>query len=202
MSHIELAFEELETEIKRCISIFNKNTCEEIFSKIFLESRKSLNKDSVIKPTDAGKMYGLDNPKDKTEIKLRQKFIKECPEGHEVDHIIPVAKGGSNDLSNLQWLPKNLNLWKRDKDFLNDVYFPHCSVNIKEEILLNKHEREKEKVVRFLAKEYGLDQNSIISLYDYMLKFSFLSTSYIMRKLKCSSSMAKSIQEVIEKSKS
>lgn len=36
-----------------------------------------------------------------------------------VDHIIPVAKGGTNELSNLQLLTKNVNEIKRDcKDFI------------------------------------------------------------------------------------
>jgi 5-methylcytosine-specific restriction endonuclease McrA len=37
-------------------------------------------------------------------------------ESFQVDHIVPVAKGGSNDKSNLQLLCKTCNLDKRDKD--------------------------------------------------------------------------------------
>ncbi|MDB9313456.1 HNH endonuclease [Spirulina sp. CS-785/01] len=33
----------------------------------------------------------------------------------QVDHIIPLAKGGANDLSNLQTLCRDCNLQKRDR---------------------------------------------------------------------------------------
>jgi 5-methylcytosine-specific restriction endonuclease McrA len=33
----------------------------------------------------------------------------------EVDHIVPVAKGGTNDIENLQTLCRNCNQGKKDK---------------------------------------------------------------------------------------
>ncbi len=38
------------------------------------------------------------------EKKLIGKFYKNCPEGYEVDHIIPISKGGLHCLCNLQYL--------------------------------------------------------------------------------------------------
>lgn len=49
------------------------------------------------------------------EKKLIGKFYKNCPEGYEVDHIIPVCKGGKHRLSNLQYLTKEENRLKGGK---------------------------------------------------------------------------------------
>lgn len=39
------------------------------------------------------------------DIKAMQNFYLNCPDGHEVDHIIPISRGGLHTLSNLQYLP-------------------------------------------------------------------------------------------------
>ena len=33
-----------------------------------------------------------------------KQFYANCPKGYEVDHIIPISKGGLHDLPNLQYL--------------------------------------------------------------------------------------------------
>ena len=43
------------------------------------------------------------------EKELIGKFYKNCPIGYEVDHIIPVSKGGEHCLSNLQYLTREHN---------------------------------------------------------------------------------------------
>lgn len=43
------------------------------------------------------------------------KFYKNCPKGYEVDHIIPISKGGLHKLSNLQYLTFKENRSKKDK---------------------------------------------------------------------------------------
>ncbi len=43
------------------------------------------------------------------------KFYRNCPPGYEVDHIIPVSRGGKHILSNLQYLTKEQNLKKSNK---------------------------------------------------------------------------------------
>lgn len=42
-------------------------------------------------------------------------IYRDCPEGHEVDHIIPVSKGGLHHQDNLQYLPKLENRRKFNK---------------------------------------------------------------------------------------
>ena len=44
--------------------------------------------------------------RDWREKKLIGNFYKNCPEGYEVDHIIPISRGGKHILSNLQYLTR------------------------------------------------------------------------------------------------
>ena len=47
--------------------------------------------------------------------KAIQKFYLNCPEGYEVDHIIPISKGGLHTLENLQYLTISENRKKSNK---------------------------------------------------------------------------------------
>ena len=49
------------------------------------------------------------------DIKPIQEFYANCPEGYEVDHIIPLSKGGLHSLSNLQYLTISENRKKSNK---------------------------------------------------------------------------------------
>jgi hypothetical protein len=53
-------------------------------------------------------------PKD-ADIKAIQQFYANCPEGYEVDHIIPLSKGGLHTLENLQYLTISENRKKSNK---------------------------------------------------------------------------------------
>lgn len=52
---------------------------------------------------------------DNVDIKALQQFYLNCPDGHEVDHIIPVSKGGLHCLENLQYLTVSENRRKSNK---------------------------------------------------------------------------------------
>jgi hypothetical protein len=48
--------------------------------------------------------------------------VKLTPETAELDHIVPLAKGGSNAISNVQWLHKRINRMKgsmKQDDFID-----------------------------------------------------------------------------------
>jgi 5-methylcytosine-specific restriction endonuclease McrA len=47
--------------------------------------------------------------------KAIKQFEDNCPDGYEVDHIIPISKGGLHTLSNLQYLPMIENRRKSNK---------------------------------------------------------------------------------------
>jgi hypothetical protein len=49
------------------------------------------------------------------DIKALQNFYLNCPEGYEVDHKIPISKGGLHCLENLQYLTINQNRRKSNK---------------------------------------------------------------------------------------
>ena len=61
---------------------------------------------------------------------LLQRFYAELPEGHVVDHIIPLAKGGKHCLSNLQWLKKEDNFLKAARTYFKPEDAPQCLVDI------------------------------------------------------------------------
>lgn len=48
-------------------------------------------------------------------IKELQEFYKNCPKGYEVDHIIPISKGGLHSIENLQYLTITENRKKSNK---------------------------------------------------------------------------------------
>jgi hypothetical protein len=53
-------------------------------------------------------------PLDADRVAIRE-FYAACPEGYEVDHIIPISRGGPHTLDNLQYLTRTENRRKSNK---------------------------------------------------------------------------------------
>jgi len=71
------------------------------------------------------------NKVSRVERKMINRFYKECPKHLEIDHIIPLAKGGAHSLSNLQWIPKETNKKKHVRLLLKKDDYPQCLLRIK-----------------------------------------------------------------------
>jgi hypothetical protein len=53
------------------------------------------------------------------DLKLIQQIYEQCPEGYEVDHIVPISKGGLHHQDNLQYLP-----WLENRRKSNKMDYP------------------------------------------------------------------------------
>lgn len=58
-----------------------------------------------------------------TDLKAIQEFYINCPIGYEVDHIIPISKGGAHSLENLQYLTKEENRRKSNRLLVAEAGF-------------------------------------------------------------------------------
>lgn len=96
---------------------FCSPTCAGIHKKKYktheekLEAVRALNRESFMRYY-AQKTYQTPHDADLTAIRL---FYQNCPAGYEVDHIIPISKGGLHTLSNLQYLTVSENRSKSNK---------------------------------------------------------------------------------------
>lgn len=63
-------------------------------------------------------LLGAEQETNPERIAIYQRFTKNCPKGYAVDHIHPVALGGSNTLDNLCYLQSvvNSHKWKRSAE--------------------------------------------------------------------------------------
>lgn len=55
-----------------------------------------------------------------SDFDLIKEIIKACPKGYDVDHIVPISKGGKHHQDNLQYLPLSENRRKGNRDKYNE----------------------------------------------------------------------------------
>ena len=67
---------------------------------------------------------GVEVPLDEKEA--IDEFIKNCPEGYEVDHIIPLSRGGAHSIHNLQYMLKQANM--RKHMLTNEEWIEKCKI--------------------------------------------------------------------------
>jgi 5-methylcytosine-specific restriction endonuclease McrA len=103
------------------------------------------------------------------------RFYKSCPEGYEVDHILPISKGGEHRMYNLQYLTKSENIRKGnktdyvyDKDRVDKKYMKmseiakspkyNLSYDQIQEIICGRAHYGLENAVKIIGKRYFIDE--------------------------------------------
>ena len=86
-------------------SLFNEasETAKNLEQEVFLNSSEFKTKKTK---ANAGALMGLLK---KQEFRCALSGVPLTPQTAVIDHIIPVSSGGGNELSNLQWLHKDVN---------------------------------------------------------------------------------------------
>jgi 5-methylcytosine-specific restriction endonuclease McrA len=81
--------------------------------------KKNLSREHILRKKRFYFMCYYTKKKDQTPVDADMELIKEiylnCPEGYEVDHIIPISKGGLHHQDNLQYLTVSENRSKGNK---------------------------------------------------------------------------------------
>jgi 5-methylcytosine-specific restriction endonuclease McrA len=79
------------------------------------KSEKGIEARSKVKHNRKMRMIEAQADLDYNEKMLIRDFYNNCPEGYEVDHIVPISKGGKHCLSNLQYLTPEENRKKSSR---------------------------------------------------------------------------------------
>ena len=85
---------------KSSARLYCSRECKCISSRTSIEHKRSLN--AANQGRYRSKKYRVTAP-DADKDKIKQIYLN-CPEGYEVDHIIPLSKGGKHHEDNLQYL--------------------------------------------------------------------------------------------------
>lgn len=102
-------------ETKTTKNKFCSNQCSAIFRRVTDEAKRTTNAVAQAKyRAKYGYLRAYDPNADKQKIK---EIYMNCPDGCEVDHIIPLSKGGKHHENNLQYLTIVENRSKGNKIF-------------------------------------------------------------------------------------
>lgn len=100
------------------------------------------------------------------ELQEIKEFYADKPQGYEVDHIIPIAKGGLHHISNLQYLTREEN---REKSAKN-IYGPLIQYLTMDQILTDeRYLLTKRKLNSIISQRYGNGLWHYIEKFDNIL---------------------------------
>jgi 5-methylcytosine-specific restriction endonuclease McrA len=104
-------------EIKKSKGKYCSTECYDIHRRKYKTKEEALEakrkKVRAVSANYRAKLRGQTPPD--ADLKAIKEFYCNCPTGHEVDHIIPISKGGLHILENLQYLTTQENRRKSNK---------------------------------------------------------------------------------------
>lgn len=96
------------------------NKCQRSLAVLTPEQKRARGRETFMRYYSR-KKYNTPIDEDK---KALIKFYENCPEGYEVDHIIPISKGGKHSITNLQYLTILENRKKSNKVVCGEGFEP------------------------------------------------------------------------------
>ena len=119
---------------KRCLDAYNKTEECKISQKKYSLTKKGKIAAKRRNATRVQRFRETTKNLSEEEQEAIKLFYVNCPEGYEVDHRIPIAKGGTHTLDNLQYLTREENRRKKDK-IMEPLPSKPCSHCKKEKLL-------------------------------------------------------------------
>lgn len=96
---------------------FCSSKCSQLASRVYEDDEDRLRHKRLLARETTRRYYARrtnQTPHD-ADLKAIQEFYLNCPDGYEVDHIIPISRGGLHSIENLQYLTPEENKRKGNK---------------------------------------------------------------------------------------
>gem|GEM_PF-5374722 len=149
---------EHKNDLRKEVRTFNKN-------KIIQEQKEKKRIDNSIytRPYTAqsrAKRKKASIELDQNEKKIIRELYRKCPPGYDVDHIIPISKGGKHCVGNLQYLPSSENRRKSSKILIDilEQYSDHGKLSVS--FLQRKFKMNAEDAINILKEIGVLEHNT------------------------------------------
>lgn len=138
--------------------------------KAYENSEKGKEKRKMINAVRSRRIRHHVNDLSILELNKIKEFYVNCPPGYEVDHIIPISKGGKHNLINLQYLTKYDNLVKGSKTHVLNAceYEDDLAILIKK--IPPKWKIEEDRRNRLLAESEALIKQTEEFMNQNMIK--------------------------------